>query len=170
MTTPYIGEIRLGGWTFAPAGWALCNGQLVAIDQNPALFQLIGTTYGGDGMNTFALPDLQGRVPLHVGTGFVLGQKAGAEQVTLTGTQYPAHPHQFYATLNAGTQPSPPGNAPATLSGGAASAYIQSPATAALAPQSIGPATGGGAPHENRQPYLGLAFIIALTGIFPSPS
>jgi microcystin-dependent protein len=121
-------------------------------------------------MNTFALPDLQGRVPLHMGGGFVLGQKAGAEQVTVNSSQYPAHPHQFYATLNPGTQQSPPGNAPATLSGGAASAYIQSPATAALAPQSIGPAAGGGAPHENRQPYLGLTFIIALTGIFPSQS
>lgn len=167
---PFLGEIRLGGWNFAPVGWAFCNGQLLAIQQYSALFQLIGTTYGGNGINNFALPDLRSRVPLHTGAGFVLGQVAGLEQVPLSGTQYPAHSHQFSATLNPGTQTNPPGNVPATLTGGAASAYIQSPATAALAPQSIGPAAGGSQPHENRQPYLALTFIIALTGAFPTQS
>jgi microcystin-dependent protein len=156
----------MGGWNFAPAGWMLCQGQLLPISEYPALFNLIGTTYGGDGVSTFALPDLRGRVPVHQGAGFVMGQLSGEEQVTLTSGQVPAHPHQFFASANPGAQRDPTGNVPATIPAG--SAYVQNVATAALAPQSISTAPGNGLPHDNMQPYLGLTFIISLYGIYPS--
>jgi microcystin-dependent protein len=158
----------MGGWNFAPAGWLLCQGQLLPIAENEALFSLIGTTYGGDGVTTFAVPDLRGRVPLHQGASYALGQLGGEEQVTLTSNTVPGHPHQFLASTAPGAQRDPSGNVPATIVAG--SAYIQNVATAALAAQSISTAPGNGLPHDNMQPYMGLTFIISLFGIYPSQS
>jgi microcystin-dependent protein len=165
---PYVGEIRMGGWNFAPVGWAMCNGQLIPIDQNAALFQLIGTTYGGDGQTNFALPNLQGRLPVHVGPGFALGQPGGSETVTLNSNQVPSHSHSFMCSTSNGTQHDPAGQVPATLPAG--SGYIQGTATTALASGSIQPGGGGGQPHDNMQPYLCVTFIISLFGVFPSQS
>ena len=167
MSNPYIGEIRLGGWNFAPVGWAMCNGQLISIDQNVPLFQLITTTYGGDGVTNFALPDLRGRLPVHQATGFAMGQAAGSETVTLTTGQVPAHPHSFMCSTDGATQRDPTGNVPAAVGGG--SAYLQAAATAAMAVGSIPPSGGSGQPHPNIQPYQCVTFIISLYGIFPSP-
>lgn len=157
------------GGNFAPQGWAFCNGQLLSIADNSALFTLIGTTYGGDGVNTFALPDLQGRAPVHQGTipggsNYVLGQKGGAEKVTLTTNQIPVHGHGLL--YGAGTQASPTGNRMGVTS---ARDYRYSTDTqsATLNPASIS-FTGGSQPHENRSPYLAVHFIISLVGIFPS--
>jgi microcystin-dependent protein len=155
----------MGGWNFAPYGWAMCNGQLMSIDQNPALFQLIGTTYGGDGVTNFALPDLRGRLPAHQGTGYAIGQAAGSETVTLTISQVPAHPHSFMCSTDGATKGVPAQNVPAGTGG---SAYIQATATAAMAPGSIPPSGGNGQPHPNIQPYQCVTFIISLSGIFPS--
>src|SRR5215472_167032 len=166
MAQPYVGEIRMFAGNFAPAGWMFCSGQLLPISDNETLFNLIGTTYGGDGQSTFALPDLRGRVPLHPGSGFILSQAGGEEQLTLTGNQVPGHSHQFLASTNPGAQRDPSGNVPATIPAG--SAYVQNAATAALAPQSISTAPGNGLPHDNMQPYLGLTFIISLYGVYPS--
>lgn len=168
MSEPFVGEIRMGGWNFAPVGWALCQGQLLPIDQNQALFQLIGTTYGGDGQSNFALPDLRGRLPVHVGPGFALAQAGGSETVTLASTQIPAHSHTFLCTSNPGAQRNPTGNALAAIVGG--SLYAQQPATDALAAQSIQQAPGASQPHDNMQPYLCVTFIIALSGVFPTQS
>ena len=168
MTTPYIGEIRLGGWNFAPAGWAFCDGSLLPIAEFAALFQLIGTTYGGDGINSFGLPDLRGRVPLHRTAGFTIGQRGGEEQVTVNASQFPVHTHSLVASTNTGTQKVPTSNVLATLASGGGSAYSPTPPTTALAAQRIGQAPGGGQPHDNMQPYLAITFIIALFGMFPS--
>jgi microcystin-dependent protein len=167
MANPYIGEIRLFGGNFAPQGWAFCDGQLIAISQNGALFTLIGTTYGGDGQNTFALPDLRGRVPNHMGQlsggqNYVIVQSAGVETVTLATTQIPTHAHTVEASPNAGSQAAPGG---ARLAGGV-SMYSPSAPNVSLAPAAV-QATGG-QPHSNFQPYLCVAFIICLYGIFPS--
>jgi len=163
---PYIGEIRMGGWNFAPFGWAMCSGQMIPISQNAPMFALIGTTYGGDGVSTFALPDLRGRLPVHAGTGFALAQQGGTETVTLTSSQVPGHSHSFNCSTSNGTQHDPAGYVPATLPGG--SAYIQGPASTPLAAGSIPSSGGANVPHDNMQPYLGLTFIIALEGVFPS--
>jgi len=168
VANSYIGEIRMFGGNFAPAGWMFCNGQLLPIAEYDALFNLIGTTYGGDGQSTFALPNLQGRVPLHQGQGFTLGQPGGSEQVTLTAQQAALHSHTFQATAAPGAQRNPSGNTVATIVAG--SAYSQQPATAPLAPQSISPVPGGSAPHDNLQPCLCLSFIISLYGIYPTPT
>ena len=168
MGTPYIGEIRIFAGNFAPRDWALCNGQLLPISGNDALFYLIGTTYGGDGQSTFALPNLQGRVAIHQTGGFVMGQGGGAENVTLTGNMLPSHSHDFMASKNAGTQINPPGNVPATVAVGAGSIYHQGVPNAALASDSIQGDPGGSRPHYNMQPYQCVSFIIALSGIFPS--
>ena len=168
MSSPYIGEIRMFAGNFAPMGWMFCSGQLLQISQNTPLFDLIGTTYGGDGQNTFALPNLQGRLPVHQGGGFTLAQSGGTETVTLTSTQIPLHSHTFQATASTGAQKNPVGNAPAIIVGG--SAYNQDPPAAALAAQSIQPDGGGGQPHDNIQPYLCVNFIISLFGVFPSQS
>ena len=168
MSTPYIGEIRMFGGNFAPVGWMLCNGQLLPISEYETLFFLIGTTYGGDGQSTFALPNLQGRLPVHQTGGFTLGQAGGAETVTLTTAQTPAHSHQFLGTLNDGAQANPAGNTVAKIVGG--SAYAPDPPTAALAAQSIGNYNGGSQPHDNMQPYLCVSFIISLYGIYPTQS
>ncbi len=165
---PYIGEMRMFAGTYAPVGWAFCNGQKLPISGNEALFNLIGTTYGGDGQTNFALPNLNGRVPVHMGNGYTIGQTAGEESVSLALGQLPTHNHIIQFSTAAGTQPSPVGNAPAQFTG--TNAYIDGPATAPMANGSITPDRAGGQPHENRQPYLCVSFIIALVGIYPSQS
>ena len=166
MSTPYIGEIRMFGGNFAPAGWMFCEGQLLPISENETLFQLIGTTYGGDGQSTFALPDLRGRLPIHQGNGFLLAEQAGNEEVTLTINQLPAHSHDLLGSQD-------PASARGALDGilGRASAdtYASVFTPATLSPQSI-TAAGGSQPHSNFQPYLCISFIISLFGIFPSPT
>jgi microcystin-dependent protein len=151
---------------FAPAGWSFCAGQLVPIDQNPTLFQLIGTTYGGDGQNNFALPTLQSRVPVHVGPGFALGQTGGAETVTLTTSQIPAHSHVPQASTGQGSASSPQGGvwAESILNN-----YSSAAPNAAMDPAAIGSA-GGSQPHDNMMPFLVINFIISLFGVFPSQS
>jgi microcystin-dependent protein len=169
MADAFIGEIRIFAGTFAPVGWAFCQGQLLAIAQNDALFSLIGTTYGGDGQTTFALPDLRGRFPVHQGQGpglsnYTIGEITGTETVTLTVPQLPNHTH----TANAGSggnNLSPAGNVWATDAGGNTAAYSDT-SNASMAATAIGVA-GGSQPHDNIQPFLGVNFIIALEGIFP---
>jgi microcystin-dependent protein len=168
VADPFVGEIRMFGGNFAPAGWAFCNGQMLPISEYEVLFNLIGTTYGGDGQSTFALPNLQGRVPVHQGSGFTPGTVAGAESVTLTQNQLPLHSHGFTASTNPGAQTNPVGNTVATIVAG--SAYLEGTATTALAPASITSAPGGNQPHTNMQPYLCISFIISLFGIYPSQS
>ncbi len=166
MASPYIGEIRLFAGNFAPSGWMTCDGQLVAISDNDTLFNLIGTTYGGDGQETFALPDLRGRVPIHMGGIYTLAESGGEETVTLTTSQIPAHPHGVQATSGGATSTSPQGNA---LAAGNTVVYAASGTAVALAPTALGP-NSGGQPHENRMPYLSLTFIISLYGVYPSPN
>ena len=158
----YVGEIRMFAGDFAPAGWMFCAGQPLPISENEALFTLIGTTYGGDGQETFALPDLRGRLPLHRGNGLTQGQNGGVEEVTLTIQSWPTHSHALLASTDAGTTTNPPGNVLAR--GGAA--YIQDVGASPLNPASISPA-GGSQPHTNMQPYLCISFIISLYGIYP---
>jgi microcystin-dependent protein len=150
---------------FAPASWHFCDGSLLAISDYETLYNLIGTTYGGDGVNTFAMPDLRGRLAVHQGNGFTLAQVGGTETVTLTTAQMPAHPHSYLASTSPGGTTDPTGNVLATAVGG--SAYIQMAPTAALAAQSIG-SDGGNQPHDNFQPYQCVSFIISLFGVFPS--
>lgn len=167
MSSPFIGEIRMFAGNFAPVGWAFCNGALIPISENDALFNLIGTTYGGDGQNTFALPNLQSRVPVHVGPGFALGQSGGAETVTLTTSQIPAHTHVPQAFSTQGNQASPANNvwaAEPTLD-----LYSTATPGGVMAPAAIGSA-GGSQPHDNMVPFLVINFIISLFGIFPSQS
>jgi microcystin-dependent protein len=171
MAQPYVGEIRMFAGNFPPAGWMFCDGTQLAISENETLFQLIGTTYGGDGQETFNLPDLRGRVPIHQGTNpgtgttFTLGEQAGAESVTLTVQQIPQHNHALMATTAIGTQANPGGNLLANSQG--PQPYIQENPDNSLNPQTL-TQVGGSQPHENRQPYLGVNFIISLFGIFPS--
>ena len=162
---PYVGEIRMFGGTFAPQGWAFCDGSVLSIAENEVLFQLIGTSYGGDGQETFALPDLRGRVPLHRSTGFAVGQAGGVETVTLTSQQLPTHTHAFLGSLDQGGTTNPPSNVVAQLPGG--NAYIQDAASVTFDAHSM-LSVGGSQPHENLQPYLCVSFIISLFGIFPS--
>src|SRR3954449_1677128 len=160
MAQPYVGEIRMFGGNFAPAGWMFCEGQLLPISEYETLFQLIGTTYGGDGQSTFALPDLRGRLPIHQGDGFILAETGGAEEVTLTVQQTPAHSHAFLATANPGIA----GNAQDQLPSSSPSInlYIEGEAPSdALATSMVGP-VGGSQPHTNFQPYLCVDFIISL--------
>jgi microcystin-dependent protein len=167
MASPFVGEIRMFGGNFAPAGWAFCSGQLLAISENDTLFTLIGTTYGGDGQSTFALPNLQGRLPLHQGSGFVIGQADGVESVTLTTQQIPIHIH-VPQCQTANNQQQSPGNglwaatAPATTQ-----IYANTAPAAAMNPGAVGSA-GGSQPHDNMMPFLAVNFIISLFGIFPS--
>lgn len=175
MASPFIGEIRMFGGNFAPRYWALCNGQLLAIAQNTALFSLLGTMYGGDGMTTFGLPDLRGRVPLHFGQGaglssYWLGDKGGSESTTLTVNQLPAHNHSLNASSSLGYSDDP--NASVIGSGSGSASYIHTTPPApniTMAPASIGN-TGGGQPVPTLPPYLAINFIICLQGIFPSRS
>jgi microcystin-dependent protein len=167
VAQPYVGEIRMFGGNFAPAGWMFCAGQLLPISEYETLFNLIGTTYGGDGQSTFALPDLQGRLPLHFGNGFILAETGGAEEITLTVSQIPAHSHPFLATGNLATQ-NPAQDAVLALSTEAiVSPYGTDNPIGPLHPSSITP-VGGSQPHTNFQPYLCVSFIISLFGIFPS--
>lgn len=166
MAQPYVGEVRMFGGNFAPAGWAFCNGQLLPISENETLFQLIGTTYGGDGESTFALPNLQSRVPLHMGNGFVLAEAAGVEEVTLTVQQIPVHSHAWLASEGAATSLTPAGNMPGEAS---KRFYVAPTAPAPMAIQSVSP-VGGSQPHTNMQPFLCVSFIISLFGLFPSPT
>jgi len=167
MAQPYVGEIRMFAGNFAPAGWMFCEGQLLPISDNETLFTLIGTTYGGDGENTFALPDLRGRIPIHQGNGFILAETGGTEEITLTVNQIAAHSHPLLATTNVANQSSPLNNVLAQSS--TADLYIEDIPNVNLAPTSIG-AVGGSQPHTNFQPYLCINFIISLFGIFPPPS
>lgn len=177
MAQPYVGEIRMFAGNFAPAGWMFCEGQLLPISENETLFQLIGTTYGGDGQSTFALPDLRGRIPIHQGGGgggsYLLAETGGAEEVTLTTQQIPSHAHRLLAVAGKpGTQVSPAGNLPA-MSLNVVPYVNATPGTASgaddLGAMSI-TATGGSQPHTNLQPYLCVNFIISLFGIFPPPA
>ena len=167
MAQAFVGEIRMFGGNFAPVGWMFCEGQLLAISENTALFDLIGTTYGGDGQNTFALPDLRGRFPLHMGNGFVIGQRAGEEGVTLTTNQLPAHNHAAKAS-GGGNFVSPQNAFWSTDPGGGTAAYT-STAAGAMSGNAIS-GSGSAQPHDNRQPFLAVSFIISLFGIFPSQS
>ena len=167
MAQPYVGEIRMFAGNFAPAGWMFCEGQLLPISEYETLFQLIGTTYGGDGQSTFALPDLRGRIPIHQGNGFILAETGGAEEITLTVGQIPAHSHAFLASTNVSQDTTPEGKV--VGQSGSALLYIQDTTDSNLAPQAISP-VGGSQPHTNFQPYLCVDFIISLFGIFPSPT
>ncbi len=163
MSTPFLAEIRIFSFNFPPKGWALCNGQLLPINQNQALFSLLGNTYGGDGRTTFALPDLQGRVPFHEGSGMDLGSRGGEPAHTLSLTEMPAHTHLPCGSAGAASLASPAGNLWATQTSGA---YEQIP-NAIMSPASILP-TGSSQPHDNMSPFLVVNFCIALQGIFPS--
>src|SRR2546423_1628177 len=165
MAQPYVGEIRMFAGNFAPAGWMFCEGQLLPISEYETLFNLIGTTYGGDGQSTFALPDLRGRVPIHQGNGFILAETGGAEEITLTVQQIPAHTHALLATNKVGTQVNPGGNLLANSQG--PQPYIQENPDGSLNAAAVSP-VGGSQPHTNFQPYLCVDFIISLFGIFPS--
>jgi microcystin-dependent protein len=172
MGSPYIGEIRLFGGNFAIQGWAFCDGQLMAISQNDTLFTLIGTTYGGDGQETFALPDLRGRVPIHQGIGpdgtpYVIGQSAGSETITLTTQQIPAHSHSVACGVGSGTQVSPQNGYFAATPGGN-SAGFRDTSSGQMHASALSAPPGGGVPHENMMPFLTVTFIISLFGIFPS--
>ncbi len=167
MAQPYIGEIRMFGGNFAPAGWQFCEGQLLAIADYDTLFNLIGTTYGGDGQSTFALPDLRGRLPIHFGGGFILAQTGGAEGITLTSSQIPAHNHQFVATSSSANDANAANNVAAQPTGGFP--YLNAPPVVAMASGGV-TNTGGSQPHTNFQPYLCVDFIISLFGVFPSPT
>jgi microcystin-dependent protein len=165
MAQPYVGEIRMFAGNFAPSGWMFCEGQLLPISENETLFQLIGTTYGGDGESTFALPDLRGRLPLHQGNGFILAETGGAEEITLTVNQIPAHSHPMLGG-GAAESRSPVNKVPARASG---DLYTDQYSALDLSLQAIS-SVGGSQPHTNFQPYLCVDFIISLFGIFPSPT
>lgn len=167
MAQPYVGEIRMFGGNFAPAGWMFCAGQLLPISENETLFQLIGTTYGGDGQSTFALPDLRGRLPIHQGNGFVLAESGGAEQITLTLSQIPSHSHALLASNQVATLSDPQGNVSGQT--GTFDQFQTTDGALNMAPQSISQ-VGGSQPHNNMQPYLCISFIISLFGIFPNPT
>ena len=169
MGQPYVGEIRMFGGSFAPAGWAMCQGQLQPISENDTLFNLIGTTYGGDGEETFALPNLQSRVPIHQGTGasgtaYVIGETGGTESVTLSTNQMPAHSHPLQVSTDTGAQITPGGN----VLGSGASVTIFRPI---IPNQAMAPSIdvqGGNQPHDNMQPYIVINYIISLFGVFPT--
>lgn len=167
MAQPYVGEIRMFAGNFAPAGWMFCEGQLLPISENETLFQLIGTTYGGDGESTFALPDLRGRLPIHQGGGFILAESGGVEEVTLSVSQIPAHSHPLLGSNNTSQKSNPGNQVPGRVTGsdvyGLATPYTN---------MNVGmvSAIGGSQPHTNFQPYLCVDFIISLFGIFPSPT
>jgi microcystin-dependent protein len=167
MAQPYVGEIRMFAGNFAPAGWMFCEGQLLPISEYETLFNLIGTTYGGDGQSTFALPDLRGRIPLHFGNGFTLAETGGVETITLTVSQIPAHSHPFLATANTAASNNPQGNLGAVNNVFGVFPYGSDAPRLNLSPNAIS-SVGGSQPHDNFQPYLCVDFIISLFGIFPS--
>lgn len=163
MAEPFLGEIRLTSFNFAPKGWALCNGQLLPINQNQALFSLFGTTYGGNGQTNFALPDLRGRVPMHFGGGFTQGQVGGETAHTLTINELPTHLHQANASATDGDSPVPLGARLGAFNNG----FVAPADLVPLAPATIAN-VGGSQPHNNMAPYLVLNYVVALQGIFPS--
>ncbi|WP_395023830.1 phage tail protein [Comamonas odontotermitis] len=173
MSTPFLGEIRMFGFQRVPNGWFACDGSLIPIAQYDALYALLGTTYGGDGVTTFAVPDLRGRLPIHQGTGpglstYVIGQKSGTESVTLLSSQIPTHTHTLLASTTAATEQTPTSNALlAAISGDGLYSTDVSGAAIATYPQTVGSA-GGSQPHENTMPALTVNFCIACEGIFPS--
>lgn len=173
MSDPYVGEIRMFGGTYAPYGWSLCNGGLLAISEYSALFNLIGTTYGGNGVSTFAVPNLLGRMPIHAGQlhggqTYILGELGGLEQVTLTTSQMPSHNHTLNASTDAANAAAPTANVLATTPSG--KPYIgNAPARGVMNSASVAQ-SGGSLPHDNMMPYLCVNFIISLFGIYPSPS
>jgi microcystin-dependent protein len=172
MAQPYVGEIRLFAGNFNPNGWAFCNGQLLPISENDVLFQLIGTTYGGDGESTFALPNLQSRIPIHMGTGptgttYIIGETGGVESVTLTTNQIPTHTHPLLASTDPGTGTNPAGAVLGALSPVSIYKANVTPPNVAMSAQSV-VSTGGSQPHDNMQPFLCINYIISLFGIFPS--
>lgn len=166
MAEPFLGEIRLMSFEFAPKGWALCNGQLLPINQNMALFSLLGTTWGGDGRVNFALPDLRSRVPIHAGSGHTLGERGGEQAHTLSTAELPTHTHALQASPATGDTPLPAGN---VLADSPSKLYGPATSLTAIHPASV-TTVGGSQAHENMQPYLALSFCIALQGIFPSPN
>ena len=166
MAEPFLSEIRMMSFVFPPRGWALCNGQLLPINQNQALFSLLGTTYGGDGRVNFALPDLRGRTPIHMGGGFSLGERAGEPAHTLSVGELPSHSHPLLATEAVATTDSPAGNVMAAAS---IDAYGAPSPAVAMGTAAV-TATGGSQAHLNLQPFLTISFCIALQGIFPSPN
>lgn len=165
MAEPFLSEIRIMSFVFAPRGWALCNGQLLPINQNQALFSLLGTTFGGDGRVNFALPDLRGRVPIHVGSGHTLGERAGEQAHTLSISELPTHTHMLNGSSGNGDVASPAG----AFLAAAGNVYAPASNLVALDASSVAPA-GGSQAHLNMQPFLVLNFCIALQGIFPSPN
>ncbi|MDX6496827.1 MAG: hypothetical protein QOG23_87 [Blastocatellia bacterium] len=167
MAQPYVGEIRMFAGNFAPSGWMFCSGQLLPISENETLFQLIGTTYGGDGQSTFALPDLQSRVPIHQGNGFILAETGGVEEVTLTVQQIPVHTHPLLGSTSNAAANDPTGNVGARVTVAAVFPYGTDAPFQPLSPSAVGP-VGGSQPHSNIQPYGCLMYIISLFGIFPS--
>ena len=168
MSAPYIGEIRIFAGNFAPAGWMFCEGQLLPISEYETLFNLIGTTYGGDGESTFVLPDLRGRIPVHQGNGYMLAEQGGVETVTLTVAQIPAHNHALLASKSFASATTVQQNLPAQANVAGIQTYRPG-ANGKLSPSSIA-STGGSQAHNNFQPYLCVNFIIAFFGIFPSPT
>jgi microcystin-dependent protein len=165
MAQPYVGEIRMFAGSFAPAGWMFCEGQLLPISENETLFNIIGTQYGGDGQSTFGLPDLRGRLPLHQGNGFVIGEAGGVEDVTLGITQIPVHAHAFLAATGAGTANSPQNNVVAASP--TIDLFRETNANTPLAANALTP-VGGSQPHTNLQPFLCVSYIISLFGLYPS--
>ncbi|MCL4262373.1 MAG: tail fiber protein [Anaerolineae bacterium] len=167
MSEPFLSEIRMMSFVFAPQGWALCNGQLLPINQNQALFSLLGTTFGGDGRVNFALPDLRGRVPIHVGSGHTLGERGGEQAHTLSIAELPTHTHALNATSNNGSQLIPAGN----LLAASPNQLYRAPDgnLQAMSPTAVAN-VGGSQAHLNMQPFLTINFCIALQGIFPSPN
>jgi len=174
MAQPYVGEIRMFAGNFAPAGWMFCEGQLLPISENETLFQLIGTTYGGDGQSTFALPDLRGRLPLHMGSfggqTLILAETGGSEQVTLTTQQIPIHTHPHLCNSGGGTTTTDPTNAVASPADLSQFSTAGSDNTQMGTPACLSDITGGSQPHTNFAPYLCVDFIISLFGLFPSPT
>jgi microcystin-dependent protein len=168
VSDPYIGEIRIFGGTFAPVSWNFCDGSLLPIAQFDALFNLIGTTFGGDGQTNFALPNLLGRIPVHRSNTLPVGLLAGTEEVTLTSNQVAAHNHAFQATTGLANQPTPGGNTPAQS--GTVQLYTEDNANVPFDPRALLPVTGGNQPHDNMHPYQAINYIIALEGIYPPPS
>jgi microcystin-dependent protein len=165
MAQPYVGEIRMFAGNFAPVGWMFCSGQLLPIAENETLFQLIGTTYGGDGQDTFGLPDLQSRVPVHQGSGFILAETGGVESVTLSVAQMPTHTHPLVGSADIANSPNPAANVLARS--GQVNMFINGNASVPMNASAVTP-VGGSQPHDNLQPYLVINFIISLFGIFPS--
>lgn len=162
---PFIGEVRAVGFSFGPVGWNICQGQLISISDNAALFQLIGTTYGGDGQNTFGLPNLQSRIPVHQGNGYVIGQLGGVETVTIGASNFPAHQHSLVASSATSGATNLPGNN--TMANGA-KIYKTIAPTVGMNPAMVSTSNGGNQPHGNIQPYQAINWIIALNGVFPS--